>query len=268
MTLSLAVIAHVIMRAACVWSASTRAHMHYASATFQDADAVLVTPASGRGKSQICVLRRVKAPQGAHKTFVFTFQKVTYLANDESKPNEFRSLDFPVQETPAAYMQSRGHATKAGLAAARGKYGRNEFDIPLPSLAELLEEHAFAPFFLFQVFCMLLWMLDEYWVYSAFTLLMLCVFETMVCKERLRNLSQLRAMRRPRTQSTHTEERGGKSIIERSGAGDIVSLAKQKSGQSPQRHLERKRRPAAMATRCVRAMCCFYREHALLTRQC
>jgi manganese-transporting P-type ATPase len=59
------------------------------------------------------------------------------------------------------------------------------------------QEHAVAPFFVFQVLCVLLWSLDEYWYYSMFTLVLLVIFESTVCKQRQRSLEMLRAMRRP-----------------------------------------------------------------------
>jgi len=52
-----------------------------------------------------------------------------------------------------------------------------------------------APFFVFQIFCTLLWLMDEYWYYSLFTLGLLMFAESTVVFQRKKNMERLRAMR-------------------------------------------------------------------------
>lgn len=133
-------------------------------------------------------------------TMWFEFQRTTFRVDDgdDDGPatHTVRVLDSPTEELLETYAQWQGH-TKSTLGLAQQKWGRNEFRIPMPKFMDLLQEHATAPFFVFQVFCVLLWMLDDNWMYSVFTLAMLVIFECLLVHQRMTNLRTLRGMRRP-----------------------------------------------------------------------
>lgn len=133
---------------------------------------------------------------GGKANISFLFQKRRFLYNSDTQ--SFTTLTYAIDAAPALqlskFQKSRGITTAAELERLEHHYGTNTFDIPVPTFTELFKEHAVAPFFVFQIFCVGLWLLDEYWYYSLFTLFMLLMFESTVVWQRQRTLNEFRSM--------------------------------------------------------------------------
>ena len=124
----------------------------------------------------------------------FEFQKTVYEYDTDK--NTFVRLAYPVTGKLQELLAHRGMLSSNDVQIAEMKWGGNVFDIPVPAFLDLYAEHLTAPFFVFQVLCLFLWSLDDYWYYSVITLLMLMLFEGMMCKRRQGGIRKLRAMRR------------------------------------------------------------------------
>jgi manganese-transporting P-type ATPase len=156
----------------------------------------LIRPRVHRGKAELVRLER----SSGGRVF-FSFQKRTYEYNVNE--HRFDKVQYPTKLPLSSYTgaarRTRGLSEEAVLQALE-RYGTNRLEIPLPNFRDLFQEALLAPFFVFQVFCVFLWMLDEHPFYSLMTLFMMLTFEATVVFSRLRSLRELRGMRnRPQT---------------------------------------------------------------------
>jgi cation-transporting ATPase 13A1 len=177
------------------WSVNLRAAFTTKKArSIDDAELIKVIPIANAGSADICKLVRDKV--GGSTSLSFLFQKRRFLYNPETRT--FSPLKYHIDAEPApkleTFQKSRGITSAAQLQRLEQHYGTNTFDIPVPTFTELFKEHAVAPFFVFQIFCVGLWMLDEYWYYSLFTLFMLVMFESTVVWQRQRTMTEFRSM--------------------------------------------------------------------------
>ncbi|KAG9309968.1 hypothetical protein JVU11DRAFT_10001 [Chiua virens] len=175
------------------WSAGAKAWITTrATSSVEEADCIRLIPHQHRGQGEIVPL--VKRVPSQPMSYTFNYQRDTYVAVKTS-PITFTRLPYPCTSHPPLldFLAPPGLATKE-IDPLKSLYGKNEFNIPIPSFAELFAEHATAPFFVFQIFCVALWCLDEYWYYSIFTLFMLIMFECTVVWQRLRTLTEFRTM--------------------------------------------------------------------------
>jgi manganese-transporting P-type ATPase len=77
------------------------------------------------------------------------------------------------------------------------RFGPNKLDVPIPTFYKLFQEHAVAPLFVFQIFSVCLWLLDEHPWSSLYTLAMLIFAEGAQVMMRIQTAKQLRGMRPP-----------------------------------------------------------------------
>jgi len=87
-----------------------------------------------------------------------------------------------------------GFESDMHLVSGQIRYGPNAFSVKQPTFIELYKAQLLSPFTVFQIFCVILWMLDDYWQYSFFTLVMVLTFEATVVFSRIKSLSALRGM--------------------------------------------------------------------------
>ena len=86
-----------------------------------------------------------------------------------------------------------------------------------------------APFFIFQMFCVGLWLLDDSWYYSLFTLLMLVGFEMTVVWQRQRTLNEFRGMSiQPYDIWVYREKTWEQITSDKLLPGDLVSFGRTK----------------------------------------
>ncbi|KAJ3131259.1 hypothetical protein HK100_006575 [Physocladia obscura] len=182
LTLILAIAANVLALLACQWSVKAKALMTCIEVSDPTkASIIMIIPAAHQGSGALCPIETAQI-------------NGEYIFNADKKV--FEELRFPVDEskTISDFQNTRGLVDDSEITAATDLYGFNRFDVPIPTFFELFKEHAVAPFFVFQLFCVALWFLDEMWYYSLFTLFMLVVFESTVVMQRLKNLQEFRAM--------------------------------------------------------------------------
>jgi cation-transporting ATPase 13A1 len=123
------------------------------------------------------------------------FEKIKYLFNKEKGTFEKSKINF--KRKLGEFKEVSPYSTELEIEKLKVKYGNNLMKVPIPSFFSLYKEHIVAPFFVFQLFCILLWVFDDYGLHSGMTLLMLCIFEATVVAQRIVNLVTLRKMRVP-----------------------------------------------------------------------
>lgn len=224
---------HAMTFLVCQWSVDVKALFTCVKETdVRKAAVIKIVPFRYQGKGAIIELEHSKSLDNTEDEISFLFQQKKFIYNFDKK--QFQKLLYPSDLNPTvkSYQSTKGLTTKKEIEHLTHSYGLNKFEIPLPTFTELFKEHAVAPFFIFQIFCVGLWCLDEYWYYSLFTLFMLVVFECTVVYQRLRTIGEFRGMnQKPYPVYVKREKKWIQIQSDELLPGDVVSIVRTKEDQ-------------------------------------
>ena len=104
-----------------------------------------------------------------------SFEHRSRVYRRDERTGTFQPAAYPDTRPVAWYVSRTGHNGQSAE-SARHKWGPNDLRVNRPGFWDIMREQLIAPFFVFQTFCCVLWLADEYWYYSLFTLAMLVSF--------------------------------------------------------------------------------------------
>ena len=184
---------HVLFYLVQRWSVAVRMFLQFKRVA-SPIEFACVYPPEMRGQASIVRLVRNSVVPGSYS---FKFQRRTF----EVVGGSVRLLSFPINEPIAEFIKANaGIASSQELHKREALYGANKVDIPVPPFSHLFLEQLLSPIPIFQLFCSALWMMDEYWKYTIFTLFSICGFEFSTAVQRKKSLETLKSM-------------GGKSVV-------------------------------------------------------
>ena len=224
----LVVIFHALMMLCQKWSVAFRCFIRFRQVSdIKNATHLHVTPRSHQGKEELVPLQKNETGE---QFFEFHRRKYVYDSDSET----FHKVRCRVNYPESHYEAWTGIPNENIHSRLLDLHGPNKFQMKSPEFMDLYVEQITSPFTVFQLFCMLLWCLDDYWQYSIFTLFMICSFEATTVFSRLKSIGTLKGMgNENRPIQVYRFGAWRESTTEELLPGDLFSLRKEKDDVIP-----------------------------------
>ncbi len=122
----------------------------------------------------------------------FTYHRRRYVYNQST--STWIKIRCQTNMETTFFNSWNGFTNFDQITASQVRFGQNVFQVKQPTFSEMYKAQLLSPFTVFQLFCVVLWMLDDYWQYSFFNLFMILMFEGTVVFSRLKSLQALTGM--------------------------------------------------------------------------
>lgn len=230
---------HVLIALMQVWYISVDATFNYSrTENYKKATHLMAVPQLHHGKPEIVTIvhptREDLGDVNAERSY-FMFQRHKFTFEPEENGNGYtvRQVKPSVRRPLQTLLQNTaGHKDTASYDAALALYGENVFAIRQPEFKELYAQQLIQPITVFQIFCTLLWMMDEYWQYSLFSGVMIFLFEAVTVFGRMKSMNMIRGMT-TQDRQIYVRRCGEWSLTSTSKLvpGDVISLALSKESK-------------------------------------
>ena len=122
----------------------------------------------------------------------FTYHRRRYVYNNAT--STWTKIRCQTNMETSFFNTWDGFTNDDQITASQVRFGQNVFEVKQPTFSEMYKAQLLSPFTVFQLFCVVLWMLDDYWQYSFFNLFMILMFEATVVFSRVKSLQALKGM--------------------------------------------------------------------------
>lgn len=127
----------------------------------------------------------------------FEFHRRRYVYRPDPDGGQWSKIRCQTKFSMDILKTWSGFPSPLQLIGGQIRYGPNMFTVKQPTFTDLYKKQLLNPFSVFQMFCVMLWAIDDYIMYSLFNLFMVFTFEATVVFQRIQSMKALRGMGNP-----------------------------------------------------------------------